>query len=56
MKKKNYTYACFELRMQLKNAVALVKIPFDFKYQAIEYINSHADAKFHSRVWLEQGA
>jgi len=48
-----YTYACFELKIELKDAVAQVKIPFENEYKALEYIYTHADGSFHSKCWLE---
>lgn len=47
------TYACFELRVELKDAVTQVKIPFETEEEAIEYIYSHADGQFHTKIWLE---
>lgn len=50
---KKYVYACFELKIELKDAVAQIKIPFSSRKDAIEYIYAHADASFHSKAWLE---
>lgn len=48
-----YVYACFELKLKLKDSVAQVKIPFETKEEAIEYIYNHWSGAFHSKCWIE---
>ena len=52
---KRYTYACFELRINVKDYDINVKIPFDNDVDALTYIDKHLDGSFHKRVWLEYG-
>lgn len=49
----NYTYACFELNIDVKDHDIYVKIPFEDVLDALLYINTHADESFHKRVWAE---
>ena len=47
-------YACLELNIELKNdKVAIVKIPFESKDDAFEYLATHYDASFHKSCWIE---
>ena len=48
-----YVYACFELRIDVKDFDINVKIPFDSDVDAIRYVYEHADGNFHKRIWLE---
>ena len=48
-----YTYACFELNIDVKDHDINVKIPFDDEVDALKYIYTHVDGSFHKRVWLE---
>ena len=48
-----YVYACFELSVDVKDFDNNVKIPFENEEKAIEYIYSHADGQFHTKIWLE---
>lgn len=50
---KKYVYACFELRIDVKDCDINVKIPFDDEQDAVNYIYAHADGNFHKRIWLE---
>lgn len=50
---KKYVYACFELRVDVKDYDINVKIPFDDEQDAINYIYAHVDGNFHKRIWLE---
>ena len=49
--KKRY-YACLQL-IGTNSWTAVVRIPFETREEARDYIHTHFDADFHSKCWTE---
>ena len=46
-------YACFELRLEFKDYLNQIKIPFSSRREAEDYIDKHFDISFHKKAWVE---
>ena len=46
-------YACLELKEKTKNHDWIVRIPFESREKARDYIETHFDREYHSKCWTE---